>query len=147
MPVTNQAPGRNALLIPVPGSSEKNLHLLPHQWLELTQLRPKLAQLSQAQFLNRMVRIWKAYANSHVRISRRCPQREAVPRYAAEVAATKKQALTGPKPTGASLSHLLVRNHSHVLLDEFLDLATGDFVFWILDRALLKLVGQAWRTE
>lgn len=64
-----------------------------------------------------------------------------------EVAAMKKQALTETKPTEASLSRLLVRNHSHVLLDEFLDLSTGDFVFWILDRALLKLVGQAWRTE
>lgn len=64
-----------------------------------------------------------------------------------EVAAIKKHALTGTKPTGASLSHLLVRNHSHVLLDEFLDLSTGDYVFGILDRALLKLVVQAWRTE
>lgn len=64
-----------------------------------------------------------------------------------EVAAMKKQALTGTKPTGANLSCLLVSNHSHILLDEFLDLSTGDFVFGILDRALLKLVGQAWRTE
>lgn len=76
------------------------------------------------------------HVNSQVRISR-YPQKEAVPRHAAGSGSNKKNIL----------SRVLVRNHSHVLLDEFLDLSTGDFVFWILDRALLKLVGQAWRTE